>query len=234
MNWTRSETVALAASHCVFCSGLGLRPARGRFRHAKLVACRCVFRAIFRVCYKRFKSCVARPKHLCHVTGEIYGTGGQRRMVWGRKIEEYIADFYLISKRTLTPREWRVFQAHFLLGADWRLCCRQLAISKGDFFHLVYSCQEKLGRAFREISPYSLFPLDEYFKSTLRWRNPASLWEAYWARDAARTAHLAPKVVPIRPPLRPRPVPPGSAPAPLIEMPVRPGAGGRRRFPRAA
>jgi hypothetical protein len=104
---------------------------------------------------------------MSHVRLEIIG-GQERRQVWGRKDEEYIADFCLVSKRVLDESEYKLFRFHFLLGADWKLCCRQLGIEKGEFFHDVYRLQQKLGRAFREIKPYALFPLDEYFGATER------------------------------------------------------------------
>lgn len=95
--------------------------------------------------------------------------GGQdRRAVWGREDEEYIADFCLVSRHNLDDFEYRLFRFHFILGADWRLCCRQLKMDKGVFFHAVYRIQQKLGRAFREVSPYPLFPLTEYFGGVVR------------------------------------------------------------------
>ena len=54
------------------------------------------------------------------------------------------------------------------LGAEWKLCCRQLKMEKGEFFHCVYRIQQKLGHAFRELTPYPLFPLDEYFGAVIR------------------------------------------------------------------
>jgi hypothetical protein len=95
--------------------------------------------------------------------------GGQdRRAVWGRKDEEYIADFCLVSRHNLDDFEYKLFRFHFILGADWRLCCRQLKMDKGVFFHAVYRIQQKLGRAFQELAPYALFPLTEYFGGTVR------------------------------------------------------------------
>jgi hypothetical protein len=91
----------------------------------------------------------------------------ERRLTWGRKDEEYIADFYLVSKRSLDPFEYRVFKYHFLLGADWKLCTRKLGIDKGAFFHQVYRIQSKLGRVYRELKPYPLYPLNEYFEGTV-------------------------------------------------------------------
>lgn len=94
--------------------------------------------------------------------------GRQRKSVWGLKNEEYIADFCLISRRTLSDHEYRIFKFHFLLGADWKLCCRKLEIDRGTFFHDVYRVQQKLGRTFRELEPYSLFPVDQYFNGTTK------------------------------------------------------------------
>jgi hypothetical protein len=94
--------------------------------------------------------------------------GRHRKAVWGLKNEEYIADFCLVSRRTLTEDQHRLFRYHFLLGADWNLCCRKLKMDRGSFFHEVYRIEEKLGRTFRELEPHALFPLDEYFNSTGR------------------------------------------------------------------
>ncbi len=104
---------------------------------------------------------------MSHARLEIIG-GSNRRAVWGRKDEEYIADFCLVSKRVLDEFEYELFRFHFLLGADWKLCCRRLKIEKGHFFHSVYRVEQKLGRAFRELEPYPLYPLDEYFAPVVR------------------------------------------------------------------
>jgi hypothetical protein len=95
-------------------------------------------------------------------------SGKARREIWGRKDEEFCADFCLVSKRVLEEDEYKVFRSHYLLGADWRLCCRQLKMDKGVFFHSIYKIEQKLGRVFRELQPYSLFPIDEYFGGTVR------------------------------------------------------------------
>ncbi len=36
-------------------------------------------------------------------------------------------------------------------------------MDRGNFFHAVYRIEQKLGRVFRELEPYSLFPVNEYF-----------------------------------------------------------------------
>lgn len=181
MEWTRSETLALAAPKCNSCVGLGIRLGRNKKAHP----CNCVLRAIFRACFERFRQCSSREKYMSKVTLDL-APGGTRKGSWGRKDEEFAADFCLISRRTLNELEYRIFKFHFLLGADWKLCCRRLRIDRGNFFHAVYRIEQKLGRVFRELEPYSLFPVDDYFHGPVK----------------NVTSSLAPQVVPIRPPLR--------------------------------
>ncbi|HLJ15908.1 MAG TPA: hypothetical protein VKV15_15530 [Bryobacteraceae bacterium] len=161
MNWTRTDTLALASHNCTHCHGLGLRLGK----KSATTPCGCVRRAIFRLCYERFEQCVTREKHMSRVTLEA-NAGRERKNTWGRKDEEYVADFTLITKRALDELEHKIFRYHYLLGADWNLCCRKLGMDRGTFFHTVYRIQQKLGRAFRETEPYGLFPLDEYFNGT--------------------------------------------------------------------
>ena len=92
---------------------------------------------------------------------DYYAAGGRR--VVSRKKEEFMANFCLIAKRTLTDLKSLVFRYYFLLGADWKLCVGQMKIDRGLFFHTVYRVEEKLGRAFVEMEPNALYPLDEYF-----------------------------------------------------------------------
>lgn len=90
-------------------------------------------------------------------------TGKLGRRHYERQDEDYIADFILVSRRTLSARDWPIFYAHFVLGQDKVACCERLKLSRGNFFHAVYRIERILGRTFRELEPYSLFPLDEYF-----------------------------------------------------------------------
>jgi len=115
-------------------------------------------------------------------------SGAAPHYTWGRKDEEYIADFQLVAKRALNETEYCMFKLHFLLGADWRLCCQKLNLDRGTFFHLLYRLEGKLGRVFRELEPYCLYPLGEYFDNA--------------RKQAVRCTPLTFKVRPIRPPLR--------------------------------
>lgn len=96
----------------------------------------------------------------------VAGTDGN--FSWGMKDEEFMADFCLVSKRALEEEEFRIFRFHFLLGADWKLCCRRLNMDRGSFFHQLYRIEQKLGRVYRELRPHALFPLDEYFGGKVR------------------------------------------------------------------
>jgi hypothetical protein len=158
MEWTRSETLALAMHNCTHCHGSGLRLGR----KGALAPCNCVLRGIFRICHGQFIRCVTQERHLSKISIEPH-TGPTRAYNWGQKDEEYIADFCLVSRRTLDDLEHRLFRYHFLLGADWKLCSRKLGMERGNFFHAVYRIEHQLGRIFRELEPYPLFPLDEYF-----------------------------------------------------------------------
>jgi hypothetical protein len=185
MEWTRSDTLALAAPQCAYCHGLGLRDGQDN----RVEPCNCVLRQIFRDCYARFRLCVTQDKYISRSRLELV-TGSNTNYNWGRKDEEYIADFCLVTQRTLTDCEYRIFKYHFLLGADWRLCCRKLQVDRGIFFHHVYRIQEKLGRVYRELEPYGLFPVEEYFDNN--------------RAEAVCSTRRTFQIRPVRPPLRVR------------------------------
>jgi hypothetical protein len=164
MQWNRSETIALSGLNCAYCQGLGLCKGRGN----ATVPCECVLRAIFKACFNRFRSCVAKDKGASIVRLERIGYGHSTHMAFGRKTEEYIADFVLACQRHLTESEYKLFRYAYLLGADWKLAHRFLNMPRTNFMHACYRLEAKLGRAFRETEPYALFPLDEYFSPTMR------------------------------------------------------------------
>ena|ERR1700733_3764637 len=164
MDWTHEETIGLSNVRCAKCEGTGLLP--GLHRDGKS-PCKCVLRNIFRACLKRFYFCADNEPYRSKVV-LMPCQGYDVNATWTRTGEDYMADFYLVAKRTLTEDEFRIFRFHFLLGADWKLCCRRLGIDRGTFFHALYRIEQKLGREYIEIRPYSLFPPDEYFGGTVR------------------------------------------------------------------
>src|ERR1044072_3705324 len=143
----RSEYFALAKANCAYCQGSGLRPGR---RAGENHPCCCVFRGIFKACYRRFRECAVMEKNVSKVSLE-WTSGPIGKRFYGRKVEEYMADFCCVSRRTLDAEQFRLFLYHYVLGADWKLCCRMLKMERGDFFHKVYRIEEMLGRTFLEL-----------------------------------------------------------------------------------
>jgi hypothetical protein len=190
MEWSRSDTIALATQCCTDCHGLGLKTnLRG-----ETIPCNCVLRAVFRACYARFRHCASKEKHMSQASLEVI-SGKDSVRTWGRKDEEYMADFCQVSRKALDEFEYKVFKFHFLLGADWRLCTRKLNMDRGNYFHAVYRVEQKLGKVFRELQPYGLYPLSEYF-------NGARQMPREWRLEATRLNPQATiKRVPFRPPL---------------------------------
>lgn len=162
MEWNRSTALGLAKASCLACHGLGIRIVRNH----KEVPCHCVFRAVFRACYHRFCESALTAEHIGAVRLE-FCAGKDGRRAYGRRAQEFVADFCLVSKRALEPLEYKIFKYHFILKADWKLCCRQLKMERGLFFHAVYRIEEKLGRFFATVEPYSLYPVDEYFNGVI-------------------------------------------------------------------
>ena len=161
MPWTDSQILALAMPSCTRCKGSGLTQPKTRVP----ITCLCVYRAACRGCLQKFKQCVERDRSISPVDLEIVRTSQGRKHMYGRKREEYLADFYLIAKRTLSAAEHQLFKYHYLLGADWKLCCVRLGMNRGNFFHACYRIEQKLGKAFVETEPYGLYPPDQYFAS---------------------------------------------------------------------
>jgi hypothetical protein len=143
-----------------------------------------VFRAIFRACHARFRECVAKQEHVGCVTLE-FSRGREGQRTYSRKNEEYIADFCIIARRALDDEEHQVLRYHYLLGADWRLCCRRLKMDRGSFFHMIYRLEQKLGRAFSDTQPYGIFPVDEYFGGKFRKRPERAQFSSAEAEQVA-------------------------------------------------
>jgi hypothetical protein len=163
MQWDRSSTIGIAKVSCTFCHGNGTRFRR----NGSEAPCNCVLRAVFRVCWSKFRKCALSSGHVGAVRLE-FCRGQEGRRTYSLKREEYMADFCLVSRRALDDFEYRIFRYHHLLGADWRLCCRQLKMERGDFFHAVYRIERKLGQVFAELEPYPLYPVREYFNGVVQ------------------------------------------------------------------
>lgn len=161
--WTRSETVALANLRCESCHGLGLTFGK---RGAES-PCRCVLRRVFRECLNEFERIQLADPRARQSRWDQVSTSRvsySRRAGFSRKNEEFSADFVLVARRSLDAIDWRIFEMHFVQCADWRVCCKRLGLlNRGRFFHAVYRIEETLGRTFRELAPYALYPISEYY-----------------------------------------------------------------------
>jgi hypothetical protein len=102
---------------------------------------------------------------------------------------------FLCAKRNLTPRQWQIFRRHHIGGEQWN----QFGIEWGAFWHDKYRLEQILGRVFRELEPYALFPTDEYFQES-------SLSLSADVRPCAVPAPRYPNGRPLVPPMHPAPV----------------------------
>jgi hypothetical protein len=159
----RRKLLAMASPACTHCHGFGCRVSEaGR----KTDLCRCVDREVFRIVFRKYQELRQNAPSISKVSVQLTGGSRYRRVTWGRKNEEFMADFELIAKRVLTGLDFRILTLHVLQGLDWKICTAKLGMDKGLFFHHVYKIQALLGRAYREVRPYSLFPIDEYYAGT--------------------------------------------------------------------
>lgn len=193
MNHKQSTAIALASVGCSRCDGLGIIKSKAAGDEMDGATCRCVNIATFRDCHNRFKACADKPRHLSQPT-MMRSHGANAIRSWGRKNEEFIADFVLIAARVLCrgTKEHQLFTFRYLLGADIALVQRRMRITPAEYGRMDAHVIQVLGRAFRETEPYSLYPIDEYFSSgNRRDETPADRVTA----PATRTSE------PVRPPL---------------------------------
>jgi hypothetical protein len=147
-------------------------------------------------------------------------------ITYARANEDFKIDFVSVSKRFLPdPEEWALFRYHFVLGADWKLCTKKLGIDRGTFFHRVYALENKLGRVYRTLKPYPLYPLEDYFRGMrLADLKPLPALVGYRFNGEPLRPPLAvapaPEPVPTQPVAPPAPVTPEPEPEPADEDPV--------------
>ena len=165
--WGRAVVIGPAKQSCRYCHGLGWRELKNRD-----VPCNCVYRAVFRACFNRYRELRARSAFYGQADISFCWQGRAGRRYYSRKNEEYMADFELIARRELDAFLRSVFELHVLRGWDWKACTRRLNCDRGNFFHAVYRIEQHLGRVFRELRPYGLYPMSEYFAEVRSNTNP--------------------------------------------------------------
>src|SRR5215207_5661450 len=146
MDWNRSIAIGLALASCSQCEGHGMRNIRGGAERP----CSCVFRAIFRACYRRFREFALEGVGPGAVTLDRI-QGPICKQIYSLKREEYMADFCLTTRRALSDNDHRIFRYTFILGAGASLCRKRLKMDKETYFHHIYRIQAILGRNFAEM-----------------------------------------------------------------------------------
>lgn len=169
MEWNANELGFLANLSCTVCGGMGVR----RKKRDQIVPCRCALRAAFRTCHTRFRLCAESSRMRSRVSFERNPSGRSHKGSWGRKDQEYMADFELTARRVLDPWHQTLFRYHFVLGANAAMCCRRLRIDRGGFFHAIYRIEALLGEAFMQLEPYALYPPRNYFAVRMRYSDAA-------------------------------------------------------------
>lgn len=139
-----ADHCALALATCAVCDGTGRLPRS---------ICPCVYRSIFRICFRRYRTCETFPDEKSYI--QISPSG----MSTGFRRVEYAADFAITVQRVLSVEARKLFDLHFLAGMEEPECSRILKTDRGNFYHRVYQIEITLGRAMLN---RGLFPRD-YF-----------------------------------------------------------------------
>lgn len=144
-HWSPTEVRLLSSTACPRCAGGGYA------NDAEI--CHCVFRRIFETCHRRYEQTASMATGVL-VTG----------ITCSRPAEEYAADFVLVGRRALQQRPLllAVFNLYIVDGLPTQMCLRKLKIAQNVFFRRVFQIKQELGRAFREVRPYPLYPINEY------------------------------------------------------------------------
>jgi hypothetical protein len=153
----RSNYLSLALDTCSKCCGSGVKLG------LRIEPCGCVTRNIFNQLLRRYILIGNEQMTVSSCVPTLVAGGSDSRFCWSRKNEEFSADFYLLAKRTLAPKDFSIFRLYCLAGCNWKYCVEVLNVSRGDFFHAVYRIQETVGKAAVELRPHALYPLREYF-----------------------------------------------------------------------
>ncbi len=145
----------LAHARCNECGGSGLLISK-----EDVEPCNCVCRRIFDICLYRYNT-------IRESSGYESPIVISNLLNASRPHEEFAADFVLTSRRTLNtldePGLLDIFELHIVKGADLDVCSRKLKIPRPILLCAVRRMESFLGKTFRELRPYPLFPLYEYF-----------------------------------------------------------------------
>src|SRR5258707_4947507 len=124
MEWTPEIAAEIARYACRDCRGTGRI---GSIEPKPL--CRCVYRAVFQACHRRFKYCGEMHASVRGVTFARIPRAVDRSLTWVRSTEDYRADFHSCGLRCLPRHLYQLFSFSYLHGANQELICRRIGIS---------------------------------------------------------------------------------------------------------
>jgi len=157
MEWTPQIAVELARYGCRECRGTG------RIGSVEPKAlCSCVYRAVFRACYRRFQHCGKMQASVRQVTFERIARAVDRSLTWVRSAEDYRADFHACGLRCLPRHLYQLFSFYYLHGGNQEMVCRRLGISSRLGYNWMAEIEIMVGREIAHLQPYSLFPPQGY------------------------------------------------------------------------
>jgi hypothetical protein len=181
MEWTPSIAADLSRYGCPECSGTGL-PGRGKLSvcqpaqaesvpqgdqppsrrnsppDSALRLCTCVYRAVFRACYRRFMHCGKLDPSLRTIRYQRTPGAVDRSLTWVRRNEDFRADFHSCGQRALPRHFYQFFSFYYLHGAKIEIVCRRLGISVRRARDWMAEIETVVGREIAHLQPYSLFP----------------------------------------------------------------------------
>lgn len=181
MEWTPSTTADLSRYGCPECSGTGV-PSRNKLSVCPplnppeppdvpvLRLCTCVYRAVFRACYRRFLYCGKLDASMRRISYERTPRAVDRSLIWVRRNEDFRADFHACGLRVLPKHLYQIFTFYHLHGANMEIVRRRLNLGDRRAWEYVADIEKIVGREIAHLQPYSLFPPQGYMMPTSRAR----------------------------------------------------------------
>jgi hypothetical protein len=160
--WTPTNAAELTTGACYRCEGKGL------VCENPVVLCACVYRGVFRACWRKFRRLAHPEVETSRVTYGRIQHGVDRSLCWYRRNEDYCADFHSAGRRALPKHLYRVFSFIHLQGADAELVTRRLGVSGRQLRDWIAEVELAVGREIAHQQPYSLYPPSLYFGDSLR------------------------------------------------------------------
>ena len=149
----RDPMAWMAPSHCYRCAGLGMKSEQSEsVFHPRMRLCDCVYRAIFRHCFNRYRYLRDYDLFLGRRANLVIRPG------LGPSYEfkgiDFIADIESTAAKWLHDRELLVWRHHYLGNLIWRACLPLAHCNRGQFFSACYRLEQNLGKWWLESGMY--------------------------------------------------------------------------------